>query len=91
MTPDPHALAHLLRSTSRTSVEIANLLRERGHRISSSTVTSWMKVPGATTEPTRPRWYLLTPLADALNIPRADLYKACAGETINNTEANHGR
>lgn len=82
MTPDPYALSRLLRSTGKSAREIVTAYNA-AHPLaplSSPNVESWMRPPGASRKPTRPRWDVLAGLADALNIPRADLYRACAGE-----------
>ena len=84
MEPDLYSLATLLRSTGRSAVEIARAYNATSppRRISSQTVESWLRGPDATRLPGRPRWDVLAGLADALTIPRATLYAACAGDVV---------
>ncbi len=83
MAPDPYALSTLLRSTGKTAREIVAAYNAAHPKapISSPAVDSWMRPPGATRAPGRPRWSIQAGLADALNIPRATLFAACAGTT----------
>lgn len=79
MSYDPTALATLLRSTGKTAIQIAALMRANrpahiNKDASSQKVDAWIRGKSLPRDEVR-GW-----LADALDIPRADLYRACAGE-----------
>jgi hypothetical protein len=76
---DELALSRLLRSTGKTAVQIATAMNEtkpeHARSISSQKVDAWVRGKS------RPRDDVRAWLADALNIPRATLFAACAGTT----------
>jgi hypothetical protein len=81
---DPLACSRLLRSTGLTPTQIrrAMALNRRGWITpSTSAISAWMRTEGHVHPPTRPTDEVRAWLADALNIPRATLFAACAGTT----------
>lgn len=80
---DRFACSRLLRATGLTPTQIRARMavcRRGWITPSTSSISAWMRTEGHVHAPTRPTDEVRGWLADALNIPRADLYRACAGE-----------
>lgn len=79
--PDPYAFSALVRSTGISAASIARRFNERRPQrlLSSPTVESWTRIPGASRPPSRPHWDMLAGLAATLALPLDRLLRAYAG------------